>query len=318
MPVPTPSSFIGVAKEVTRGTALAATDYIPVTTLNSPNDMYHTVSDTGFRGAPVVSFDELPTQAWAEPSYGGNVYVDSIGFWLNCLFGVDTVGAAVSGVYPHTFTALTTGDFQPPSYCISDYNGVDTRQIPGFLVSELAFQFTATGLLTYTVKGLGFKSAETSNPTPGYTAERAIQGWSGVTTLGGGATSIMQDGSIAITRVVETIPTIGQQDPYRIWGGAVGITGQMNLVFENTTEFARYTGGTSTTLDINFFRGAAATLRGIRFIMSKVLYTAATPTRSKSYVELPITFSAVANTTDALSRYGPGQVQLQNTRSAAY
>lgn len=315
MPVPTPASFIGVAKESVRGTALAPTAYIPVTSFDSPNDQMHTVPDTGYRGAPVESYDQLPTQAWAEPTYGGNVHVDTIGYWLHCLLGEKATTGPVSGVYSHVFNLYNGSDFQPPSYCITDFNGVDTRQIAAFLVSELALTFTASGLLTYTVKGMGLKSTTTTKPTPSYTAERAVQSWTGVTTIAGSVSSIMQDGSITLSRAVEVIPRIGSQDPYRIWGGAVGVKGAMNLVYESSTELNRYLNGTSTTVDILFGTGIAGTLRQIEFNMGKCLYTAGKPTRSKSYAELPIQFEADANTTDigVSGGYGPVLVGLWNT-----
>lgn len=397
MPVPTASSFIGIARELTRGSPMTPVAYVPLTSFDSPNDLEHYVPDTGMRGAPVAAYDQLPTQAWAEPTYGGDVFDDTFGFWLLSALGdasdtgtsdsvysqnlsadatagsvtitlptapsvaqvlqigtgataeIRVVGSVTgsgpyvahfdgpgigrpllfthaSGVnvhsvsaatapYQHVFAALNSGDFQPPSLTVTDFNGIGAKAIPGLLVAELGLKFTATGLLTYTAKLTGFKSQAASTPVPAFTSERPTQAWTGATTLAGSLTSLMQDGDLTIRRTLEVIPTIGQQDPYRIWAGPVEVVGNMNLVFENTTEFDRYTAGGNTTLVINFATGASAAARALQLTMSKVLYTSAKPTRGKTYAELPIAYEAVANTTDVggSSGYSPIKVLLKNT-----
>lgn len=319
MPTPTTLSFVGLGKETTRGTAVTADKFIPVKSLDSPNDNYNYVADTGMRGSFVTDYDEIGTQAWSEPGFSGDVFPDSIGYLLYALMGEVATSGPASTVYTHNFTLLNTTPGQPPSYTYVDYNGFNARAMAGTLVQELDFKFSATGLLEYQCKLKGLKSAVVTKPTQVFTTETPKPAWQGATTLGGSSSSILQDGNISISRPVDPIISVnGSQDPYRIWAGPLSVNGHLNLIYEDDTEMARYTGSTNTTLDIDFTSGSTTTLREVKFHASKVLYTAAKPDRGQSYVRLGVDFRCVANTTDvgASGGYGPVKVTLKNLLTA--
>lgn len=324
MPIPSGATFLGIAKETTPGTPVAATDYIPVAAnADSPNDLPHTASDTNLRGSAVDSYDEIATQVWAEPSFSGNAFVDSIGHLLKNIMGEEAVtGAGVP--YTHAFTLLNSGNLQPPAHTLTDYNGDVARYIPGARLASLGFKWTSTGLLVWDGKFSAFKSQSTTKPTQSFGTERAKPGWQSVTTLGGSSITSMEDGELTLTRAVDVVPSCsGAQDPYAIWAGNLSVAGKITLVYEAATfaaEYAKLIASTATTLDLNFTVGAAATLRAIQFHMSNVLYTTGKPTRGKSYVELPLDFKADGNVTDvgASGGYGPIVVTLKNARSTAY
>lgn len=316
-------SFVGLGKESTRGTAAAATVFIPVKKLTFPNTMPHYTPDDGMRGSAVKTYDMIATQTWSEPSYDGDAFSDSFGYWLHMLMGEVAVAGPVSTVYTHTFTTLNTAPFQPPSYTITDYNGIQAKQVPGALVSEIQLKFTATGLVEYSVKLVGFKESNVSTPSKTFTTEVVKPAWQGVVTLGGSATTLLADGEITVKRTAEAVPTVnGTQDPAAIWAaGDLEATGKLNLLYTNETEYAKFVAGTSSSLDISFTSGATTTLRTIGFHCSKTLYTAAIHDRavgSKGYVTIPFTFTAVANTSDVGSSggYGPIKWTLANLISS--
>lgn len=384
-------SFLGLAKEVTRGTALAPTVYIPVTSLNSPQDMPHYAPDKGLRGAPVDVYDMIATQTWAEPDYAGDAFPDALGYWALGMFGevsttgsspttsttlnggvavgattivvasatglvagnniqIDTGGisevktitsvstntltltqpllfAHLTGVavtlvtapFIHKFNAFATPPFQAPSYTLTDYNGVTTRQLPGFLPKELHLKLSATSLVTYSVKGASFRSATTTKPTPVFSAEVVKPAYQGVTTLGGSSTTLVEDIEVTYKRNADAIPTVnGTQDPAAIWdGGNFSASGKITLLFVDETEYVKFLTNASSSLTVNVTSGAGAAQRGISFTLSKTKYTAAAPARtvgSKQWVSIPYTFDAVANTTDIgqSGGYGPGTLTLTN------
>lgn len=54
-------SFIGIAKEVTKGTVVAPTDFIPVMADSlKPVDVIDPLYDTGLRGSMVVNYNYIP------------------------------------------------------------------------------------------------------------------------------------------------------------------------------------------------------------------------------------------------------------------
>lgn len=323
MPIPSDASFLGGAKEATRGTAVPATTFFPYRTINSPNDNPHKVDDTNGRGAPVDSYGQTVTQSWAEPDFGGDIFVDVEGLLLLALFGEEAISG--TGPYAHKYTLLNSGNMQPPSLTLSDYNGNTTRQIPGCLVQSYALRWTAAGLLERTVKLQGFKSATTTKPTPIFGSEPPKPGYSTVTTLGGVAINTPTDGELTFTRAVDSLPsTGGTVDPYAIFGGKFSVAGRITLTYESTNEaeYVDFVSGATKALDLNFTNaGVGAALRTFTIHASKIAYSGPTsPDRGASAVKLPLPFKCVANTTDvgASGGWGPCTVTVQNALATAY
>lgn len=233
-----------------------------------------------------------------------------------------TIGPGLPFV--HNLAVLNSGNFQPPSLSLTDYNGDATKGIPGCLVVSLVLKWTATGLLTYDVKVTGFQSATQTKPSQAFSAERAKQGYLSAITLGGVGTSTLNDGELTIARQVDVIPTAnGTQTPYAIWGNTVSVKGKANLVYESAlfaSEYAKLTGSTPTSLVFDWLTGATTTTREIKAQLSNVLYSSVKPTRGKSYLEVPIEFDGKGNVTDvgASGGFSPVLFTLKNARNQAY
>ncbi|MHB8511485.1 MAG: phage tail tube protein [Actinomycetota bacterium] len=321
MPRATTLSFLGVAKEATPGTAVAATDFFPVSAF-TPEDMYHYTPDKGIRGSFVKAYGEIPTAAWAQYGFAGDVFPDGIGYPLSSILGDGsfTLGSGAPNTWTFAVNNSASVNGQPPTFTMTDFNGFNARQFAYWRCSDLSFKFDPNGLLTYDAKGLASASATATTPTSSFSTETVIANWRGITTLGGTASSILQSGEVNISRVVSPILNLaGSQTPYKIWAGAVDVKGKLLLVYEDDTQLANYTGQTATSLDLNFSLGSGTGLRTIELHMSNVLYTNAKITRNeaKGYVELEVDYEAVANTTDigATGGYSPIKVTLKNAKS---
>lgn len=321
MPQPSLRSFLGIAKEVTPGTAVAASHYLPVTEL-SPKDNVEMLVDAGMRGSMVEEYDTIAGPRFAEYEFGGDVFPDTIGFPLAGILGdVTTTGA--SAPFSHVFSTLNSGDGQPPSYTISDYYGgaaASTRRFAGMKFSEVGFKFNADGLLTYSAKATGLASASATNPTPSFGAILPMAAWIGITSIGGSAVGYVTEGECTIKRSVNPIHTVdGTQDPYKIWSGPVSVEGKLTIVMEDDTEYIRYLNNTKPALDFNFTQGASTTLTQLLLHCSKAAYTAAEIGRGKDYVEVGITYKGLANATDvgASAGYSPIKATVQNAIAAS-
>jgi hypothetical protein len=321
MPLASLRSYLGIGKETTPGTSVAATHYLPVKDLSPKDDITYLV-DQGMRGAMVEDYDTIAGPAISTYDFGGDVFADTIGFPLTGVLG-DLTTTGASAPFTHAMSTLNTTDGQPPSYTISDYYAgaaASTRRFAGMKFSEVGFKFSADGLLTYSAKALGFASATSANPTPSFSTVTPMATWIGAVTIGGGAVTYVTDGECTIKRKVEAIHTAdGTQSPYKIFSGPVTVDGKLTVVMEDDTELIRYLTNTKPALVLNFSQGAGAALTQILLTMTKAAYTAAEVGRGKDYVELAITYTGLANATDvgASAGYSPIKATIQNAIAAS-
>ncbi|MDX2590986.1 phage tail tube protein [Streptomyces sp. WI03-4A] len=313
MPKATQLSFLGIAKETTPGTPVAATQFIPVTQI-TPKDNLSLLDDKGYRGALVDVYDQIAGVLSGTVDFDGDVFPDTVGFPLAGLLS-DVVTTGASAPFSHVFSVLNSGSGQPTSYTLNDNYVAGNRQYPGAKFSELGFKFTADGLLTYSAKATTFGSITAAAPTTSFTAIPPMVGWAGVAQIAGVTQAGLLDGEVNIKRSVTIINSVdGTQAPAQLWSGPVQVDGKATLVMEDDTALTQYLTTAKPAIDFTFTSGAGATLVSLKLHMSKCSISAADITRGKDYIEVPITFTALANTTDigASGGYSPIKVTLQN------
>lgn len=313
MPVGSNLSFIGIAKEATPGTAVAASSFLPVSTLKPQINVAY-LPDTGLRGSQAKTFDLRPGVSYATFDFDGAVYADVLGWIATGVLGdVATTGA--SAPYTHAVSLGNAG--QPPSYTLSDYNGFNTRQFAGAKFSELQLKFAGNGLLEYSAKATAASFASTTKPAPSWATAPAAAAWLGVATIGGAASSLIVSGDLDIKRTVAPIDTVdGSASPYSIFaGGDLECSGSFIAVYEDDSLITPYTAGTTTSLDFSWTQGAGAALTQVKAHMTQAQITSAVITRSSGkYVELACKYEAIANTTDkgASGGFAPVALTIQN------
>ena len=143
-------SYLGIAKETTKGTAVTPTDFIPVAKDSlKPVDIIDPLYDTGLRGSNVVNYNYIPGRTRSTFDFGGAVFADTIGYSLAGLLGsVATTGA--SAPYTHTISlknsATAAADDQPISYTLTDFYAAAVRAYPGCQFSDFSLKFNADGM----------------------------------------------------------------------------------------------------------------------------------------------------------------------------
>lgn len=314
-------SFVGVALETVPGTAVAATNFIPVTKFD-PMDHQIWLDDVGWRGAMATEYDQVAGVVHSEIGISGDVYGDSLGWLVAGILGDVTVTGA-SAPFSHTCSLLNSGDGQPPSYTFHDFYGrTDSnpaRKYAGCKVGSLALKGAAEQLLTYDAQLYGFASAVEAKPTASFSTVQAEPSWDGTCTIGGSAKAYLEAFDLRLTRAGAgpVFNIDGTADPYNIWLGRLEVNGALTFILEDDTELNRYVGASkaSTSLVLDFTHGAGAALVEEKFTMSQVQYVSPTKIeRGKEYVEVTATFKAVANTTDvgASGGYSPIKALLKN------
>jgi hypothetical protein len=319
MPSAQPSvrSYLGIAKEVTPGTAVAPTDFIPVNKDSlKPVDIIDPLYDTGLRGSMAENYRYTQGRRYTTTDLGGVAFPDTIGWWLAGIMGsVSTAGA--SAPYTHTISLknATTGDAQPTSFTLTDYYVAENRQYPGCKITDFTLTFNADGQLEYTTKAMGYPSATSVAATPSFSTTIPTPVWEGTVSVGGSTIGYTTAGSVTVTRKSEAIFGIGNsQGPYEVFLGALDTTGSLTFVMENDDQLTNFLSNTQPALTVAFAQGAGASATNIAFTITKGAYTTAVIDRSADHVTVAVDIQAIANTTDAGSTGGfaPIKWTLQN------
>ena len=181
--LPTSRSFIGIAKETTKGTPVAATGFIPVRSI-TPHDNIAMLEDHGLRNSMADQFGAQQGVKYSEFEVMGDLFPDTSMWWLAGVFGDYAVSGAAAPYY-HTAATKNSGDGQATAYTITDYNAFNARQYAGSQLESVDLKFNPDGLLEYTAKCKGYASATASTPTPSFSTVPPTPSWSGAGSVGG-------------------------------------------------------------------------------------------------------------------------------------
>ena len=314
-------SYLGIAKEVTKGTAVAPTDFIPVMKDSlKPADIIDPLFDTGLRGSNVVNYNYIPGRTRSTYDFGGSVFPDTIGYALAGLLGsVATTGA--SAPFTHTISlknsAVAAADDQPISYTLTDFYAAAVRAYPGQQFSDFSLKFNADGLLEYGVKATGWISATASTPTPSFSTILPTPVWQGAVTIGGSTVSTGMTGNIDLKRNVTPVYGIGAtQNPFNVFLGPLETTGKVTFIMEDNNELTRYLTNTQPAIVLNWAYGTGAAAVQVQATITKGAYTAAVIERGDDFVKVTVDINAQGNTTDAGSSGGFSNIKwvLQNAK----
>jgi len=316
-------SFIGIAKEVTKGTPVAASDYLPVLKDSvKPADVIGALYDTGLRGSNVVNYNYIPGRKYSTFDYSSAGFADSIGYALAGVLGsVATTGA--SAPFTHTISLKNSqtaaADDQPISYTITDFYSAAVRQYPGCQFSDFSLKWTADGLLEFDTKMTGWASATTTAPTPTFSTVLPSPVWIGTVNIGGSAVTNNMNGNIDMSRSVTPVFGVSNtQNPFQVFLGPLEVTGKLEFIMENDTELTRYLTNTQPAIVLNWAQGAGATATQIQATLTKGAYVAAVIDRGDDFVKVSVDINAQANTTDAGTTGGQAPIKwvLQNAKAS--
>ena len=302
-------SYLGIAKETTKGTPVAPTSFIPVSVSKlKAIDIIDPLLDEGLRGSIVKDYNYVPGRTRSTVEFGGPVFADTIPWAISGLLGsVATTGG--SAPYTHTVSlknaSATAADAQPTAFTLTDFYAANVRAYAGCQVHDFNLTFSAEGLLDYDAKATGWGSATASTPTPSFSALTPTPVWQATVSVAGTNVANAVEGSITMTRPVTPIYGIsGTQNPYQIFLGALEVKGQLKFVMEDDTQLTNFLTNTQPAIVVNWTNGTGATATQLQATLTKGAYVAAVIDRSKDFVEVVVDITGIANTTDAGSTGG--------------
>jgi hypothetical protein len=312
-------SYLGIAKETTKGTAVAPTAFIPVNIGKvKPVDVIDPLYDDGLRGSMVKNYNYLQGRTRSTFDFGGAVFPDTFGWALGGIMGsVATTGS--SAPYTHVVSlknaSATGADAQPTAFTLTDFYAANVRSYPGCQIHDLTVNFSADGMMEFDAKATGWASEAVSTPSPSFTTVLPTPSWQGTVSIAGVAVANSVDGSLTLTRSVEPIYGISAtQDPYQIFVGALETSGTFSFVMEADTELTRYLTNTQPAIVLDWSNGSGSTATQISATITKGAYVAASIDRGKDHVEISVDVTGLGNVTDAGSTggYAPVKWTLKN------
>jgi hypothetical protein len=326
-PLPGTLQWLGLAKEVTPGTAVAApTMWIPV---DSPklSPKVTVLSDNNLRGVMATDFGSTQGMSYTELGYKTSIYADTIFPHLMAMLGGADVMTGAADPYTHKTSLLNTSDAthsaQPPTYTGFLYQGDGkVAQVAGMTASDLKFGFKANERNTVDVSWVGMPVQFIAAPanTPSTVAE--MPPFTAAISIGGTAFPSSTGISIDIKRDVKPIAVLnGSQNPLTIYAGPVSVSGSIDAVYKGSADSLLTglltNGQPAVTVSVN---GQNDATHPLTLQMSKVRYDSADPAGSTTdWMTIAAAFTALANPTDALDgKLSPIQATLANAQSTAY
>lgn len=315
MPLYSSKLHLGLAKETTQGTAVAAATWMPVKNNVKAEDVIKWIDDKGLRGAPAMTFGTYQGPMSSEAAVDGDLFWPiACGNLLMAILGQDTVAGA--GPYSHAFT-LAAG--QPPSYTLALFNGYEERAYPGSMLEELGLKFAVDGGLEWTTKWIGWQSQAATTTTPTIESDAPFLGWEAAITLGGTADVHLTGFDLTLKRKGDLIWAANDsQKPHATFLGPLDVTGKLTFAIDDDTELNEMLNNTQPAAVITLTQPSSGPVLAIQ--MSKCAFQKLTPSFSKDYVESDYDVTAIANATDAGSGApaSPCKITLTNTQATSY
>lgn len=116
-------SAVGIGKESTKGTSVAPTYWVGITSLDFDDKVEYIDNDSAFGRIEELN-DSQVSKRWGEGGYEGKVFINSVGVELVALFGQapTSVQRTTTGVYDHTYALLNSNDHKSLTLAYKDAN----------------------------------------------------------------------------------------------------------------------------------------------------------------------------------------------------
>lgn len=313
--LPGPLQWLGIAKEVTAGTAVTPAYYMTPKTI-TPKDDPKKVDIDALVGSMTEVIQVIPTIIVGDVQTEGYFYPDTDGFPLMGILG-DITETGSAAPYTHVGSVLNSAPGQPHTYTVTHSWGATSARQRAYGVWDSAeLKFTANGVLSITSHITTFGSAEVTPTTPTLGTATPIPSWVGTCTLGGTQLNTVFDGTVTIKRTVTPVEVLnGTQVPGSNYGGLVGVTGKLSFVVDAAdTIQAQFLNDTQQSLVLSWTQGTAATTETLTLEMSLVDWKTYQLKVNEDYMAADVDFTAIANSTDAGASGGlsPIKVTLEN------
>lgn len=231
---------IGIAVEATQGTAVAPTFFVPVQSYSFDDKVEYVKNDSAM--GRIEEFNDADIiKEWSEGEYGGKVFIDSIGAELTALFGQSptTAERGTSDVYDHSYELANNNDHK--SLSVSYVDDVQDVRSPFAMINTWSLEVAVDDYVKRTVNLIGKKSATVTN-APAFTNEVefipsmvSLKLASNAAGLDAATAINVTSFNMEVNKNAEALYVLGSKQPEDIINKQFGVTGSIELYFENTT-----------------------------------------------------------------------------------
>ena len=330
-------SYLMMNKEIVRGTAPAWNSgtqiSVPIMPNPTPAPTLTWQVDDSLRGSPVDVYDDILLTNYMKYDFKGYVFPDTFpALLLSVLGGPDQVTGSVAP-YTHYIPLLNdpeTGS-QPPSYSLADVDLIEqngfaanAKQITDAQGVSLSIDLTATGAMNYTAAYVGQSFTEIAKPTSAFTTEALVPAFNTVVNIGGGSQDfLVTKATLMIDRKAAPIFTLGSvnatyggANPYRLWAGAITVTGTLEILV--LADDLTMLNGLTYSKQVLTLTSTNANGHTIYFHLGQMQFKDPKIVRDQPYVRVTTNFAGEANTADAVTGYSPMFARATNAVSTAY
>ena len=318
--MPTPAlllshlTWVGIAKEVTQGTPISPTIWVPCTVFK-PDDVPMYVDDDSMAGNSTRVRGVYLGEQDSTIAMDGLLYPEIVGPLLVATGYADVITGA--GPYLHTFKIPAAGT-QPPSYTFTYYSGVgaaNARQYPGCVMDQLDIIWDAKGVAKYTSIWKGWPSVTIAKPTPAFATTTPLMGWEVAPTVGGSANAKMISASMTTKRSTTAAHTLNNtRSPYNVFAGEVEAAWKIKMIALDEVDWLHIINNDQPALQLVATSPYGGTPPILTFIHGAAAWVKAPMDLTQKWVELDADITGFYNTADA----GPEQFTLSNGVAVAY
>jgi len=243
---------VGIGKEVTRGTAVAAGYWIPKTDLDFYDQVEYIKQEAPY-GVINEFMDGTVGKTWASGNIAGPIFIDSFGLILGATFGAfPTPSGNSTNGYTHTFVPAQNSIHQSLTLYRKEPNE-DIRYSLGML-NSLEISYELGEYLSFSSDFMS-KAGTTTSSSATYTEKAKFRPQdvsvviaSTVAGLSGGTTLKVESATLTIEKNVTEYQAHGNTGLEDIFNGRFSYSGSFVILWDNTTYKDLWKAGTKQAL----------------------------------------------------------------------
>lgn len=231
---------VGIGIESTQGTKVAAQYWIPVQSYSYDDKIEVIKNDSAMGRIEEYNAADI-VKLWGEGDYEGKIFLNSVGAELVALFGQSPVSTerGTSDVFDHSYTLANTNDHK--SLTVAYEDDIQEISFPFAMLDSWGLEVAVDDYVKRSISLTGKKS-EVATHTPAFTNEvefipsqitfKMADAQSG---LAAASAINVTAFSMEVAKNAEPLYVLGSNEPQDIINKQFGVTGTIELYFENET-----------------------------------------------------------------------------------
>lgn len=231
---------IGIGKESSKGTGVAATYWLPKTALSFDDKVNRAMTESSYGHITDAAMTGYVTAEWAQGDIEGELNVNSFGLILLALCGSDTPTLLETGVYSHDYTLSNNVSGQSLTIHQKDpIGGVAFRMA---MLNSLKIDVALGKIVTFVADFISKVHQDETAPTASYQIDKRFTGndlqfkvAADKDSLAAASAISLKHFNIEIAKSVQKVEVLGTLEPEDIVIKGFKIKGSLELNYEDRT-----------------------------------------------------------------------------------